>query len=163
MSNYLFIVTRQKYYYSGEKVVEIAQGGRDYSGSDMLVPKYRREGEGEEFVGMTDAVEAAIKVAQKWQSETEDSVFIAIGNNHGMGMEFEGLPLSEDTFKELREKAKELDGTLEHCAQCGEILAKERFGNADFDEAECCSEYCAEKYYAPVLDDEEWGLDDEES
>jgi len=31
-----YYVSRQRYYYCGQDVVEIAEGGLDYSGADML-------------------------------------------------------------------------------------------------------------------------------
>jgi len=61
-----YYVSRQNYYYSQLLIVEIAAGGLDYSGADMLVAEYKNLGEGEEYIDPRKAVEAAIAIARAW-------------------------------------------------------------------------------------------------
>ena len=141
-----FFVSRQRpYYQDGQAQVEIAQGGLDYSGADMLCISYRKLGEGEEFIGMSDAVEAAIRIAEQWFADDDEQVFIASGCTHGMFTELEGEPYSPELATKLREAAKEFDSTLPHCDYCAELI-QESFTLADIDESKFCSENCASNY-----------------
>ena len=141
-----FFVSRQRpYYQDGQAQVEIAQGGLDYSGADMLCLKYRKLGEGEEFIGMSEAVEAAIRIAEQWSADDGEQVFIASGCTHGMFTELEGEPYSPELATKLREAAKEFDATLPHCDHCGELI-QESFRLADCYELKFCSDNCASNY-----------------
>lgn len=150
MNSREFIVSRQHYYYSKECVVEIAQGGRDYSGPDMLVPKYR--GEGDVFVGMIAAVNAAIEIAKTWkEDEPKVVVKIAHGCNHGMGMEFSdpdqcGCVTNKSWLAKLKRIAKEFDEKLPKCASCSQILGAETWSNDEIcPDVTFCSEHCFDK------------------
>jgi len=151
-----FFVSRQKYWPDGECVVEVAAGGRDYANADMLVPKYA--GEGEEYVGMTPAVEAAIAIAASWRSDCPElEIEVATGCTHGFSGWFEGEP---NTHK-LIEEAKAYDEKLPKCPQCGEIMGEAEWTLPDHCDDKYCSEHCAERaaeFYA--LLDNEARLDD---
>jgi hypothetical protein len=60
-----FFVSRQSYYYSGIRVVEVVSGGIDMSGSDMLTAQY--PGEGKTYTDPVEAVEAAISIYRAWK------------------------------------------------------------------------------------------------
>lgn len=143
-----FTVTRQCPYHSGNNVVEISQGGIDYTGADALCQKYA--GEFETFQGMTPAVEAAIEIAEAWKKDTKDPIYISHGCSHGMGLSFDEEEATEEVYASLRQFAKEFDEKLPRCAQCGELLGKDRYGSHDVGEYDCCSEYCAEqRWFTP--------------
>lgn len=151
-------VTRQINTYEGTKCVEISAGGIDYTNPGALVKKY--PGEFETFEDPREAVETAIKIAEAWQNDAKDGpnneVFIDHGATGGMTMFFDGLPLNEETFTELREWANEQWDSLEKCAHCGNLLGKEKYGSHEIGEYDCCSEYCAEqRYFTPEEDEEE--------
>lgn len=149
-------VTRQINTFEGTNVVEISAGGIDYTNPGALSKKY--PGEFETFDDPRDAVETAIKIAKAWQNDTEDKVFIDHGATGGMTMFFDGQELTDTTFTELREWANKEWEELDKCAECGELLGKERYGCHISSEYDCCSEYCAEQRYYMQEDDE----DDEE-
>lgn len=137
----MYYVSRQHYYYSGESIVEVAQGGIDYAGADMLVKKY--EGEAQEYANPVEAAEAAINIRKHWQKDYPDKVIgIAIGNNHGFGLEFE--PSSDE---EVLAIAKELYEKMAKCDACGELI-EEKWTLIDYDDFHFCSEYCCEKFVA---------------
>lgn len=139
----LYFASRQHYFYSGLLIVEIAAGGLDYSGADMLVAKYPRLGEGEEYIDPRKAVEAAIAIARAWRKD-EPGKRIVIGHGHtmGMGMEFEGC-----SFKAAQKWAEETYEKAPKCDQCGELLPDEKHCYTDeFGEVKLCSERCSEKW-----------------
>lgn len=151
------VVTRQRQWPEGNLVVEISAGDINYTNPGALTAKY--DGEFEEFAEMTEAVEAGIRIAQQWQADEPDvEILIATGGTGGMTMPFPGEPLNDETFEGLRKEAAEHDAELDRCAECGAILGKERYGDG-YGEYDCCSEYCAEKHYAPEPEDE---FDDED-
>lgn len=137
--NHVFFVSRQCYWGmepDEQNVVEVAQGGLDYSNADMLCSVY--DGEGEEYTGMVAAVEAAIKIAAWWRKDDPQlTIQVATGNTGGMTIPFEGEP---DTGKIL-EEAKEFDAKLPHCPQCAEI-AKLEWHHELSEEEKFCSENC---------------------
>lgn len=138
-----FYVSRQRYYYSGESAVEIAIGGLDYSGSDMLVSKYA--GEGEEYNSPAEAAQAAIDICRQWRKDGVKSAFVTVINSHGFTVEGESM-----TFPEVQAWAKALEQSLPKCPICGDFLPDENQRYSlydDFFEEEYCSEYCAEKAY----------------
>jgi hypothetical protein len=67
-----FFVSRQLYWHTGDKVVEVAGGGADYCNPDMLCEKWANLGEGCEFDSPVDAVEAAICVRDAWKETGVD-------------------------------------------------------------------------------------------
>jgi hypothetical protein len=155
-----YAITRQHYYYSGERVVEVSAGGLDYSGPDALVGKY--PGEFKTFSNPVEAVETAITICKAWRTDSKrKDIKIAIGNSQGMGLEFKG-----STFAEARKKAKQVLEKLPKCPSCGKIMESksEKWTagyiclNGDFlpdEKYNYCSEYCAEK--ASVWEEENDG------
>ena len=117
----LFTVTRQKRWIDGMQIVEVNQGSLDYANPDMLVPKYQRQGEGDTFVGMLPAIEAAIKIAELWKKESKP-IYIGVGNTHGMTAQFAEMKLTSKKLKQLREEAIAYDAKLPKCCRCGGIL-----------------------------------------
>jgi len=148
MSEATFTVTRQHRWPDGEKIVEITQGGIDYSGSDALCKRYA--GEMEEYQGLTPATEAAIAIAKAWQADApNDDIQIAVGNTHGMGLHLSEEPATEEVFARMLAEAKQFDETLPRCVQCGDLLGKEKWHplDMDADDYPCCSEHCADNLY----------------
>ena len=136
-----YFVSRQKYYYSGESVVEVESNGLDYAGSDMLVKKYR--GEGQSYASPIEAVEVAIEICRQWRIDGEHLAHVGVGSTGGMGFEIEPT-----TFKQARLWAKEAFEELPKCDRCGDILPKEYYTLYDIDNDEkYCGEYCADKAY----------------
>lgn len=148
----LYFVSRQSYW--GEDpadVVEIAVGGRDYANPDMLVEKYRRYGEGDEFDDPRDAVEAAIKIAEAWSSDAGEVRPIAYGCTAGFT-----LPFSPSGYEEARAWAERTYEKLPKCPRCGDLLpeARECYSH-DFADGEFfCSEDCAERDFYDRFEDE---------
>jgi hypothetical protein len=135
-----YFLSRQAYYYSGLLIVEIAAGGLDYSGADMLVEKYKHLGEGQEFNDPREAVEAAIAIARAWRKdELGKRIVIGHGHSMGMGLEFEGC-----SFKAALAWAKETYEKLEKCCMCGDLLPDEYYTD-EFGDAKFCSERCVER------------------
>lgn len=135
-----YYVSRQNYYYSRQLIVEVAAGGRDYSGPDMLCEKYQNLGEGREYDDPREAVEAAIAIAHAWRKDKPGRrVSVAYGSSMSMGIEFE-----PSTVEMARKWAKETYEKLPKCDQCGALLPKEYYTD-EFGELKFCREYCAEK------------------
>jgi hypothetical protein len=153
----LFTVTRQSQWPEGTLIVEISQGSLDYANPGMLCVKYRNLGEGDTFTGMTDAVEAGIKIARQWAKDARTHIQIAVGCTGGNTLPFEGQRISAKVERELRAKAKDFDAKLPKCENCGEILGEQRYGDGYSGEYDCCSQYCAEqRYYAIEEEEEVW-------
>jgi hypothetical protein len=156
-----FTVTRQCQYPEGTLVVEISQGGSDYSNPGMLVKAYPEEGD--TFLGMTNAVEAGIRIAQQWKKDSKKKIGIAVGNTGGDTAFFESMPLTIATFKHLRKKAYDFDINLPRCDRCGEILGKDKYRNNEMPDDLFCREYCAEEAYRELceLDTQDESEDDD--
>ena len=149
-----FVVTRQHQWATGDLVVEIAQGGRDYSNPDALVKKY--PGEFDEHIGKLEAVKVAIAILRAWQAdEPKKKILIGEGFTHGDTMPFEGERLTKKLEKAMLKAAQEFDDKLPKCGRCGELLGGkgERYGNEHTmhmggDESyPFCSTNCAENDY----------------
>ena len=143
----VWFVSRQIYWPDGEHVVEIASGGRDYSNPDMLVPKF--DGEGEEYSDPIEALNVAFKIQDQWLREESEEIGIAHGCTGGMTM-----PFTPQDVNSLKEWAKEEYEKLEKCENCGEILEEKYYYNFERDE-KFCGEYCAEKYLAVEMEEEQ--------
>lgn len=139
-----YYVSRQVYWGVEQPyAVEIACNGLESSNPDMLVEKYKREGEGREYLDPREAVNAAITVARTWRKdEPKLKIQITIGDTRGMTCPFEPC-----TFKEALAWAERVYEKLERCDNCGEILPdkNKRFTDVFGDVSFCC-EHCAEKY-----------------
>lgn len=138
----IFFVSRQCYWPEGKLVVEIACGGLDYANPDMMVPKFRAQGEGEEYQDPREAVEAALQIRRAWakaEGKNIRSFPIAYGSTGGVS-----LPFDPCTQKEAEAWAERLYQKLPKCDECGGLLGKETWTD-DFGELTFCREYCAEK------------------
>lgn len=152
-----YVVTRQLQYPDGNHVVEISSGGIDYTNPDALAAKYT--GEFEEFADPREAVDVGWQIAAAWQRNLrangdDNEVMIAMGCTGGDTMPFDGEPLLFANFLQMRKSARIKWEKLPKCDQCGELLGKERFGSWEHNEFNCCSEYCAERYYHLDFDEE---------
>lgn len=144
MKKHIFFVSRQHYYYADELVVEIAQGGCDYSGADCLAKRF--PGEMEDYVGMFAAMEAAISIARAWK-KIEKGIRIVHGCTHGMFTELPDSELfTERLAKKLLKAAKQFDDEkLNHCQRCGDIMPEDQGWGNGFTPGEYpfCSDNCA--------------------
>lgn len=145
-----YFVSRQAYYSSHQNVVEIAVGGIDYSGPDMLTKNWYNQGEGQEFLDPRDAAQAAQRVVIAWAlSSNDDYPRLTVVNSGGMGIE--GEPMS---WEEVWKWAEQEYERLSKCERCGEIIPGEPIHVILFQEimeGKYCSDECAEKEY-----DEMW-------
>ena len=153
-----FTVTRQCQWPTGKRIVEISEGGLDYTNPDALAQRY--PGEFETFTGMVEALETAIAIAEAWKKESAQKIYIGIGNTHGFTMPFEGVSACKTNYRKLRTQAKKYDEALPHCPQCGDIMpSKENCYTHKFCDEEFCSENCAnldwEAAFAAIGEDDE--------
>lgn len=148
-----YFVSRQAYWPTGELVVEIAEGGCEYSNPDMLSDPdniYGPLGDMLETQDPREALEAAFRIRDKWNQELRESCAdngacrIEAGFTHGMTMPFESYPADE----ELKKWAQETWEATPKC-DCGEPLPEHPYklcfpyeGDEEF-----CSEYCADEAY----------------
>lgn len=145
-----FVVTRQHYYYSGRRLVEVAQGGRDYSGSDALSARY--EGEFEEFDDPREAVSVAIAIQNAWRKDSKSGNRIGLTVCNTMGMGLEGEPIRQRDAIKLATKLYE---ALPKCDNCDKPLKSERRGDywyitddyefSSLGDCKYCSEYCCDR------------------
>jgi len=146
----MYTITRQIQWPKGDPVVEVSEGGIDYTNPDALVANY--PGEFQKFEDPREAVETAINICRAWREDGEKGARIGVGATGGMTMPFDG-----GTFKEARKWANEIWDKLEKCPTCGAVVedlkewwnAGEWMGDdfTPFDhiDEKYCSEYCAEK------------------
>lgn len=155
----MYVVTRQCQWPEGTKVVEISQGGIDYTNPGAYSAMWR--GEFDEIQDPREAVETGIGIAKAWKKHLieigkPERIYIAIGYTGGNTSPFEGQSLTNKSLKQLRDLAERLYVKMPKCDQCGDLLPDdkhERYGSADFGEYNCCSSHCAELYYAPIEDE----------
>lgn len=150
----MWTITRQSQWSTGNQVVEISAGSLDYANADALCKKYK--GEFETFADPREAVSAAIRIAEQWQKDNpKEKILIDHGSTGGFTMPFDGIRLTKKTKAELKKWADDLYEKMEKCDHCGDVLPEKgkRWGNCDYGEYNCCSEYCADKYWAEQLAD----------
>ncbi len=140
-----YFVSRQRYYYSGENLVEVTEGGVDYAGADMLHPKY--PGEAKEYIDPREAVRAALAIRDLWRADGEAEVVVAVGCTLGMGIELE-----EGTDEYNLAWAEKQWESLEKCDRCGEPLGRDTYTLEDYGET-FCSEYCADRAWEAKMED----------
>jgi hypothetical protein len=145
-------VTRQCQWPTGDNIVEVSQGGIDYSNPDALCKKY--QGEFEEFTDPREAAVTAIAICKAWRIDVKGKdkqrPQVAHGATGGMTMPFEGC-----TFKSLLAWGNANYEALPRCCECGDLLGAERYNYYPGEDSEdCCSEYCAEKRYAANHEEE---------
>ncbi len=156
----LWFVSRQSYWPDGEKIVEIAFGGRDYANADMLVEEWPKLGEGETFDDPRKAVEAAIAICREWRKQ---KVRCAIAHGYTAGYT---MPFEEGTFKEALAWAEVTWEKLEKCdCGCETPLGSTTWSANDWDGMKYATERCAERaaeYEAKQAAELEAELEDEE-
>ena len=132
-------VSRQIQWPDGDKVVEIAIGGLDHAGPDMLVAK--NSGEGETYLDPREAVKIALDIKQEWEHDIDEPVRIDYGHA-------DLVTLTDDCdAMTLKLWADKEYLSLDHCERCGEIVDKhgECYTLPDeIGEGFCCSQYCME-------------------
>lgn len=148
----VWIVNRQ-HYYAGTNAVEIAYGGWDYCGSDMLKTAFSQEGEYQDPI---EAVKAARQVKEQWEKSLGEPVLIAAGCTGGFLTELE----AQEDGPWLDEWAQHAARNLKRCDRCGSVLGKpaDRWlmpGSTDADEGLFCSQNCAELTYEDLVRTEE--------
>ncbi len=145
----MYTVTRQRQWPEGQPVVEISEGGLDYTNPGALVKEYA--GEFETFASPVEAVEIAIEICKQWRKDREVDATIGVGCTGGYTMPFESC-----SFDEAIAWAKKIYEQLEKCPACGDIVEDLTewyqagwYSACDFvpyDNGEkYCSEHCAEK------------------
>jgi len=145
----MYTVTRQIQWPNGDPMVEVSEGGIDYTNPDALVANY--PGEFQEFQDPREAVETAINICRSWRKDGQQDAKVGVGATGGYTMPFDG-----STFKEAVDWAKEVWEKLEKCPTCdritedlqewwsaGEWIGDEFYAYDNGDKY--CSEYCAEK------------------
>jgi len=131
-----YFVSRQKYWSTGDLVVEVAVGGRDYANPDMIVPQY--PGEAEEYQDPRKAVAAAIKIADVWKvASGHPEIEVRTGFTHGFTAPFESV-----SYEEAQVWAQKQYEQLEKCEACG-VLMEEGWYTNSFGDGKFCSERCA--------------------
>jgi len=154
----MYFVSRQRYWPTGDSVVEICTEGKDYCNPDMLVPRFGEMGEGTEFADPMEAVEAAIKIRDAWNKlflDFEDKARVEVGSTMGYTMPFEEHPIDE----QLRDWAEKELESLPKCCYCGDILkeSEHKYLLPELDDGEeFCSEQCAEWFLDMVHNDTAW-------
>ena len=145
----MYTVTRQLQWPDGTPIVEVSEGGIDYTNPDALAAKY--PGEFDEYKDPIEAVETALDICRSWRKDGTKKACVGIGATGGMT-----LPFDTCTFKDAKEWAKKTSEGLQKCPTCGEITEdlKEWYVAGEytehdfypFDDGEkYCSERCAEK------------------
>jgi hypothetical protein len=147
-----FTVTRQIQWPTGEHIVEVSQGGIDFTNPDALVKKY--DGEFETFSDPREAVETAIAICRAWNKDgSKPRARVGIGATGGYTM-----PFDASTFKDVRREAKKIYSKLPKCPTCKAIMdenpveaweAGEFYKDGSFlsfqDGELYCSEICSER------------------
>ncbi|MCK9458802.1 MAG: hypothetical protein M0R80_04120 [Proteobacteria bacterium] len=143
-----YFVSRQLPYYQPDiGLVEIAYPNIDYSGSDMLVPKYA--GEGESYNDPIEALESAISIMEMWRTEEPNKEIGICYGHFDMG---EGEP---EDIEELRQQISKEYEQLPKCDYCNELIDENEYYTNDdsqFNEEKFCSEFCADESYIKNLD-----------
>jgi len=140
----MWTVTRQCQWPDGDLVVEVSEGGLDYTNPGALCARY--EGEFETFDSKVEAVTTAIKIAKAWQIDSPDEeIEIATGGTMGFTMPFPGEPLNDEIFAGMLQEAQEVDDALPKCDHCATILGRDKWKNENSSWSGCvfCSENCA--------------------
>jgi hypothetical protein len=147
-----YCVTKQIQYPDSDRVVEVSVATFDYVNPDCLSDGIK------ECETATEAVEYAIELAQKWQAECGEEVFVGKGYTGGNTMPFDPWELCELTFAKFRAWARERDEDLLRCDWCGSVIEDQnKYSVYDSGDFSFCREYCAEQFIAS----EEEGLEED--
>jgi len=149
-----YVVTRQAYYYQRGLWVEVAAGGFDYSGPDMLVEKFKHLGEGQEFRSPVDAAAAAVAIAKAWRESEHVVVHLTAKGEVAGYFGAEGEAMSS---RQVQRWAKKEYAHLDKCARCGEILPSKKSHPGRYylpeyeDEGEFCSQHCSDLVFEDIV------------
>jgi hypothetical protein len=158
-----YVVTRQHYYYSGARVVEVETGGWDCVGPGALSAIYLWAGEGGEYADPREAARVAYDVWKAWNqtlngSTTAVPIQFSWGSTMGMGTEHDPQDTDEDdnpvylTAIQMFMLADEAAENLPKCDQCGDVLGDEVYDLDGDDSWGFCSWEC----YSQYTYDAEW-------
>ena len=143
-----YYVSRQHYYYSGDLAVEIAAGGLDYAGCDMLAGNYGFEGL---YHDPREAAKAALNLLDEWKRRDPGAdIKLAFGHNLDL-IE----PYTTHSRRKLTEWAEREYERLPRCDECGGLIEDSPWRVTMWgDDAQYCSERCCDRaieaYYAEV-------------
>jgi len=146
-----YVVTRQMQWPDGKYVVELSEGGIDYTNPDALANKYKGEFEG--FDNPVEAAETAIEIMNTWKKDMPDEeVFLGYGYTGGMTM-----PFDDCTEEELKAWAQKTYDAIPDCEECGNKITGESWNLGEYgDTVKFCSEDCAEAYFVKnVMEEKE--------
>lgn len=138
-------ITRQRYWPDGQNVVEIAEGGRDYTNPDALAYKY--PGEFQEFHDPREAVKAAVSILGRWNADG-GAASLAYGDTGGYTSPFDMCQLEE-----AEAWAERAWVDLPKCDRCGDPI--ESACTCDGVPGEFCSEECADAALGAWLAEDE--------
>jgi hypothetical protein len=132
-----FYISRQRHWMTGAQSVEIASGGLDAAGADMLGPRFQNLGEAYTFADPRAAVEAAQNVRKAWRTllTCDGPVALTWGNALCEG---EAL-----TLRDARRHAREVYAKLPKCDGCNGIIGGAPWRANDWDGLAYCSDRCA--------------------
>src|SRR6266567_4400900 len=137
-----YVVSRQMPFYQQKYTVEVAAGGYDYCGADMLVVAYSKLGEMCVYDDPREAVRAATAILEQWRKdEPEEEIGISYGYTHGM---FTELP--ECSVEDAKQWAEEEYKSVAHCDRCDNLIPKSGGWTAQdyLGEDIFCSERCVD-------------------
>ena len=155
----MYFVSRQRYWSTGENVVEIAAGGLDHSGPDMLSDHfniYARLGSGLETDDPREALRAAVAIRDEWNRQLEaayaadecslsDPISCRIEVGYNLDMI---TPAEEPTDEQLQEWAQQEWDSLPTCYWCGERGDLPYYIPEIGEEVRFCSSACADECWA---------------
>lgn len=161
----MYYVSRQHYYYQNIYVVEVAAGGIDSAGCDMLFtenPEMKRlEGE---YKDPREAIKNAIALIHLWRKVLRSGDYFRLHNKPSytvsglvVGSLLDMCEGETVLFSDAREWAEKEYNSLEKCAYCGDILPdnkKDRYYLPEFqiDDEEYCSESCSDNDYWAIVE-----------
>jgi hypothetical protein len=154
-----YYVCRQWYYYSGERMVELTEGGLDFSGPDQLVAQYPELGECRAFERPQEAALAAIKVMKAWQKDApNEEIHVTVRSQLAGYSGMEGEPWTIRDIRLWAQEAWEAWEKLPKCVRCGEVVSEDdAYGNCrtvfNDNMYPFCSEYCAEEDYYELMEE----------
>ena len=141
-----YFLSRQRYWMAGERVVEIAAGGLDYSGPDMLSDPdgiYGPLGDMLETNDPREALGAAILIRDEWNRHLESGHQCHIEAGYNLDMI---MPTEEPTDEQLWEWAQAEWEAAPKCHWCGEAADELPYHIPEFgDDVRFCSEQCADR------------------
>lgn len=144
-----YYVSAQHYWPDGEKLVEIAYNGLDYSGPDMVSINSIHEGE---YDDPKETAEAAIALSKEWT----DCEGIAIGGLAGDILELRDD--LQDSLKEWQESQFKKHWT--HCDVCADPMPKngenwENYELPETQEMNICTENCCDTYAQQQMEEQD--------